>query len=411
MKLTNAAVKAARPTSRAYKLADDRGLFLFVAPSGLRSYRFKFRYQGREKLMTIGNAGDISLAQARDRRDAARAQLRDGVDPTAKAVAITKRTGPLDTFEPLARAWHEARRSRWSTVHADDVIASLELHVFPALGRLELSDIDAPAVLDLLQVLEARGSHETARRVRQRIAAVFGFAITRKLTRDNPAAIIADELEPRPAAKLQPALIVIEDARELLDAAERVAAAPAIKLASRLVALTAVRLAVARGATWCEFEGIDWTSDFVGPLQPLWRIPAARMKLKKAKKADPINEHLVPLSRQAVDVLRAARALAPAGELVFPGRCAPRPIGEAAIGDLYARAGFAGRHVPHGWRATYSTILNERRPSDRAAIDQALAHLPKKGPEVSKVEGAYNRARHLALRRELFQYWADILVD
>ena len=130
------------------------------------------------------------------------------------------------------------------------------------------------------------------------------------------------------------------------------------------------------------------------------------MKLAAAKKLDPKNDHLVPLSLQAVLVLRAARDLGHGAGLIFPGGDYAAPIGEAAIGDLYKRAGFAGRHVPHGWRATYSTIMNERRPDDRAAIDRALAHAAK-----DKVEASYNRALHLARRRELFQDWADILID
>lgn len=393
--LNNAAVKAARPMSRAYKLADDRGLFLFVAPSGLRSFRFKFRYKGREKLMTIGSAAEISLAEARDRRDAARAQLRRGEDPTAKVAAATDPTG----FEEIARAWHAHRRPRWSAVHATDVLASLERHVFPAIGALALGDIDALRVLDVVQQLEAQGSFETARRVRQRISGIFAFAIARKLSIDNPGAIIVDELQPRPAVMAQRALTDLDEARALLAAADAVDAAPAIKLASRFLALTGVRLAALRGAIWAEMVDLDGAD-------PQWRIPAARMKLPKAKKADSNNDHIVPLSRQAVAILAAARLQSDAGGLVFPGRGKNRPIGESSIGDLYARAGFGGRHVPHGWRATFSTIMNERRPGDRSAIDRALAHAG-----LSKVEAAYNRAQHLAHRRELFQDWADILID
>lgn len=190
--------------------------------------------------------------------------------------------------------------------------------------------------------------------------------------------------------------------RALFAAAEGTPAAPATRLAAQLLALTAVRLAAVRGATWSEFEDLDV------PGGAIWRIPAARMKLAKAKKADPSFEHIVPLSAPAVDALRAARAIAGprinADDLVFVGRAGARPISEAAIGEMYERAGFAGRHTPHGWRASFSTILNERFPDDQGAIDRALAHAPK-----NKVEAAYNRAQHLAKRRELFQRWGEIL--
>lgn len=405
--LTSAAVKAARPKDRAYKLADDRGLFLYVAPTGLRSWRMKFRYQGREQLLTFGKYPEISLTDARARRDDARVQLGRGENPAGtrqRALEVASSADAL-TFMSTARAWHAARRSRWSAVHAGDVLASLERHVFPAIGALALGDIDAPAVLELLQAVEHAGSIETARRVRQRISAIFAFAIARKMTTENPAAIVADELQPRPAARHQPALQDLAPARELLAAVMALAAAAIVKLASELLALTAVRLAAVRGATWAEFEGIDWDVAGDAPAA-LWRIPAARMKLTRTKKADSALEHLVPLSRAAVDVLHQARAIAggapgPA-ELVFRGRGGQ--IGKGAIGELYIRAGFAGRHVPHGWRATFSTIMNELYPDESAAIDRALAHSPK-----DKVEAAYNRSEQLARRRSLFDRWAALL--
>ena len=269
--------------------------------------------------------------------------------------------------------------------------------VFPAIGALPLAAIDAPTVLRVLREVEARGTLETARRLRQRISAVFAFAMSEGLTPADPAAIVTRALSPGAAPRRHRALLTIEPARALLAAVEQLDAAPAAKLASRLLALTAVRLACVRGAAWSEFEGLD------GP-DPVWRIPAARMKLTRRKKADPAAEHLVPLAPPAVEVLGAARRLAPDGDLVFPGRDGTRPLGEGAIGALYRRARFGDRHVPHGWRATFSTILNERWPEDRAIIDRALAHAPK-----DKVEAAYNRAEHLDRRRDLFVRWADLL--
>lgn len=288
-------------------------------------------------------------------------------------------------------------------MHAGDVLASLERDVFPAIGAMPVAAITVPVVLNALRSVESRGRVETARRLRQRISAVFGFAISEGVATQDPAAIVSRALAPTPAPRRQPALVDLDEARALVAAVQVVAAAPIAKLASQFLALTAVRLGALRGARWSEFEALDRAA-------PIWRVPAARMKLKQAKKADAGFDHIVPLSAQAVQVLRAARAIG--GEYAFaecnyafPGRGGKRPIGEGAIGTLYDQAGFAGRHVPHGWRATFSTIMNERFPEERAVIDLALAHAPK-----DKVEAAYNRAEHLGRRRRLFDRWAALLL-
>lgn len=394
--LTNAAVKAARPRAAAYKLADQGGLHLYVAPTGLRSWRWRFRLAGKEQLLTIGSFPDVSLDQARAARDLAREQLGRGEDPRqARAIDDPK----VRAFEYIARRWHAHKSPRWTAVHARDVMASLERDVFPALGSMPIGAVTVPVVLNALRLIEERGSLETARRVQQRISAVFAHAMAEDLIDNNPAAIVARALTPPAPARNHTALLRIEDARELLAAAELVDVAPAVKLASRFLALTAVRLAAARGARWEEIEDLD------GP-EPIWRVPAARMKMAAVKKLNPKNDHLVPLSRQAVELLRTARRSLSGDTtsgLIFAG-AAGRPIGEAAIGALYDRAGFAGRHVPHGWRATFATILNERFDGEHTAIDRALAHSPK-----DKVAAAYDRSDQLSRRRSLFQAWADEL--
>ena len=243
--------------------------------------------------------------------------------------------------------------------------------------------------------MEARGSIETARRIRQRISAVFAFAIAEGLAEQDPAAFVARALRPAPIARRQPALTDLDQARALLAACERAGGPPIIRLASRFLALTAVRIGALLGATWDEFEGLDGDA-------PLWRIPAERMKLKKARKADSANDHIVPLSPQAVAVLKAI------GENGYDTRSSRVfPIHAAAIGALYKRAGYAGRHVPHGWRACFSTIMNERFPLERAAIDLALAHAPR---GASESEAAYNRAQLLDQRRALFARWGEMLI-
>lgn len=409
--LTNAAVKAARPRAAAYKLADAGGLHLYIAPTGLRSWRWRFRVAGKEQLLTIGSFPDIGLDQARSARDQAREQLDRGEDPRQARAGDDPK---VRAFEYIARRWHAHKAPRWTAVHAGDVMASLERDVFPAIGAMPIASITVPVVLNALRLIEERGSLETARRVQQRISAVFAYAMAEDLVDANPAAIVARALTPPAPARNHAALLRIEDARELLAAAELVDVAPVVKLASRFLALTAVRLAAVRGARWEEIEDLDGDA-------PTWRVPAARMKMAAVKKLDAKNDHIVPLSRQAVTLLRVARDMhhhhanmhhdganmhhdgANMHGLIF-ARTAGRPIGEAAIGNTYKRAGFGGRHKPHGWRASFATILNERYPTEHVAIDRALAHSPK-----DKVAAAYDRSKQLAGRRRLFQAWADEL--
>ncbi|MBD8547911.1 tyrosine-type recombinase/integrase [Sphingomonas sp. CFBP 8760] len=403
--LTNAAVRTARSRDRAYKISDGGGMYLHVLPSGSKHYRLKFYLAGRECVMTIGGSHEISLVDARARRDAARALVNAGQDPREAAVCGMAQ---VRNFEDAARAWHAHARSGWTEVHAGEVMSSLQRDVFPVIGAMPLAAITAPVVLAALRSIEGRGSIKTARRVRQRVGFIFDFAEAEGWTEGNPAEKTLRALAPAPAAGRQPAIVDAAELRELLAAAERAVSPATVKLASQFLALTAVRLAAVRGARWIEIEGLDGDA-------PVWRVPAARMKLAVAKKNDSTHDHLVPLSAAAIAVLHQARAIAGDAGLIFSGETSDAPIGEGAIGRLYMRAGFAGRHVPHGWRASFSTILNEAMPGERGAIDRALGHVGAGEEEKEEginrgVEGAYNRAQHLPRRRRLFDEWASILM-
>lgn len=403
--LTNATVKAARARSRPYKIFDERGLHLLVRPSGRMTWRVKYRLQGREQLLTIGCYPDVALNDARAQCDVAHEAIARGEKPRPRSDARAR----AYLFEDAAAAWCALRAEGWTEVHAADVRTSLERDVFPAIGAMPIGTIESRDIVVLLRTIERRGAGETARRVRQRISGVFALAVSEGLADRDPAAIVGGALRSTSAGGRHPALEDVDDARALLAAAELVIGAPAAKLASRYLALTAVRLAAVRGAQWSEIEDLDGAA-------PLWRVPAARMKLRKALKATPAGDHLVPLSAAAVAVLRAARANlhrddADCDALIFPGRPG-RPIGEGAIGALYARTAFAGRHVPHGWRASFSTIMNERFPLEREAIDRALGHALKDADgKAAKVEGAYNRSAQLEARRSLFDRWGALLTD
>lgn len=395
--LKPAAARAARPGPRAYRLADGAGLYLEVRPTSLKFWRMRWRDQaGREQLLTFGQFPEISIEAARARRDQARAAIAAGDDPRGRTLQIRN-------VEPAFRAWHARRAPGWTEVHAADVLASLENDVFPAIGAAELDAVTPPAVLELLEEVEARGAIATARRVRQRIEEAFAFAKAKGWASiENPAAEVGAALANAPAEGRQAALVDVAEIRALMAAVDELTAAPALILAHRFLALTGVRLAALRGARWDEIE-----ADAGGPV---WRVPAARMKLAAKHKGDAARDHLVPLSAAAAAVLHQAANLqrgdANSHDLIFCGRGGAAPIGAGALGELYARAGFAGRHVPHGWRASFSTVMNRRRREDRFEIDRTLGHQAK---GMTKVERAYNRAQHLELRRSILEEWAAVI--
>jgi integrase len=399
--LTDTQIRKAKPAEKAYKLADGEGLHLYVSPAGGKLWRYRYKIDGAEKLLSIGPYPTVGLAEARSARDAARVDLREGRDPTLvkKQRRLVTAAMNADTFEALAREWHALQTSTWVPQHAHDVMRSLERDVFPAIGRHPIRQITAPEVLKVLRDIEGRQAKDIARRVRQRISAVFVYAIASGRGETDPAAVVAGAMAPIKRGR-QPAITDLDKAREILAKVEATPSHPVTRLAMRFIALTAVRPGTLATTPWSDFASLDAEA-------PVWQIPAERMKLLLHLKDDEARDHLVPLSMQALETIRALRTLTGAGPLVFPNtRHAHKPMSENALGYLLNRAGYHHRHVPHGWRSTFSTVMNERFPADRAVIDLMLAHTPK-----DKVEGAYNRAAYLERRRELAQLWADLIME
>nr|WP_089221135.1 integrase arm-type DNA-binding domain-containing protein [Sphingomonas laterariae] len=416
MALTDSQARKAPAKEKDYKLADSGGLYLFVTTRGFKSWRLKYRFGAKEKRLVIGPYPEISLAKAREARDDARRLLRDHRDP-----AIEERKRKLAAhaaagapFEVVARQWHGLQVPRWSAVQTRKVIQAFERDVFPDLGKLPLAEIDGPMILKILRRVEKRGAIDTAKRIRQHISAVFQFGMAESLCSIDPAAGIKKGLMPTPRGGKQPALKTVREARQLLKDMEAGTSGALTKIASRLLALTAVRPGVIRAAEWSEFEGIDWDKPEEAAPDAIWRISAERMKLELDDKGDEAFEHIAPLPHQAVALLHAARRLSGTYPYLFPSvRSTRTPMSENTIGYMYSRNGYSGRHVPHGWRSTFSTIMNERavkqkNEADRAIIDAMLAHKPK---GVSSSEMAYNRAMHMARRRELAQEWADLITE
>lgn len=404
--LSDAKVRAAKPRPKSYKLSDANCLYLLVTPAGGKLWRWNYSYDGKQKSMAFGAYPLVALAHARTKRDEAYTVLCEGHDPgVAKRLKIAANLeAGRQTFERTAREWHANAKAQWATIHAKDIIRSLERDVFPTIGALPIAQLTPPLILAVLREIESRGAIETAKRVRQRISAVFVYAIAQGIAQTDPAEKLGAVLKPLRKGR-QPAITELNSLKKMILAAEDDYARPVTRLALRLLALTAVRPSELRGAQWDEFEDLNGK-------EPLWRIPSARMKGDLDRKDDVNGDHLVPLTPQAIAVLKVIWPLTGGGDLVFPSnRHTHKPMSENAIGYLLNRAGYHGHHVPHGFRAAFSTIMNEwaerhGKDHDRKVIDLMLAHVPKE-----RVEGAYNRAAYLPRRRELAGIWSSLISD
>ena len=387
--LTATAVRNARPGDKPQKLYDEKGLFLLITPAGGKCWRFKYRHGGKEKLLALGTWPAVSLAQAREARDVARALLAEGRDPAdaRKADKLARRRADEHSFEAVAREWHGRQAAQWSASHAGGVLRQLESNAFPALGHRPLAEIEPPELLACARMIEARGAHDLAHRVLAVCGQVFRYGVATGRCARDPTADLRGALTPH-KARHQPA-VRPEDLPELLRRVEgydREAGGDTLtRMALQLMALTFVRTSELIGARWEEFD----------PDAGLWAIPAARMKMRA--------EHLVPLSRQALERLAALRPVGGGSAFLFPGRHRDKPMSNNTMLFALYRLGYKGRMTGHGFRAVASTVLNEA--GFRAdVIERQLAHC-----ERDAVRGAYNRAEYLPERRELMQWWADYL--
>ncbi|MES1974286.1 MAG: integrase arm-type DNA-binding domain-containing protein [Pseudomonadota bacterium] len=406
-----------------YKLRDSGGLYLYVTKAGLKSWRLKYRFDGKEKLLVLGRFPDMKTVAAREARDIAKKLLSEGKDPSlhAKRVKLANIVRAGETFELFARQWYEKQKSQWKEVHAKDVITSMEKDLFPDLGQHPITEINEAMLLATLRKVEKRGAIETARRLRQRAERVFKFAKVSGAGNGNPADGLDEVMMPVPPGKRWPAIVDIVHLRELVRDVDRAGANPVTRLASRFMGLTGQRPGMIRTMPWSEFHGIDWLDPNAPVDEAMWIIPPQRMKIEFKLRDDDDFTHRVPLAPQTVEVLRAVRRLTGRGTLVFPNnRDATTALSENSVGYLYNRKGYKGQHCPHGWRSSFSTIMNElaeRRfrelgfdertlNPDRLIIDYMLAHRPT---GMSATEFKYNRARFMPRRREIAIEWADML--
>lgn len=403
--LSDVEIRNTKPKLKPFKLSDGNQPYLAVTPKGAKLWRMNFVYDGKEKTLSFGPYPLIGLSLARQMRDDARKLLLNGVDPAAakrQQVQALIESSRL-TFAVVATEWFELNRAKWAIRHGNDVLRSLKRDAFPHIGKIPIGELTPPKIVETLRLVEDREAIETAKRLRQRISGVFGYAIAAGYVDRDPSEKVDAALKPLPRKGHQPAITDLATLTKMLSDVEDEYARGITRLAVRFIALTAVRPGELRGARWEEFEGLDGD-------KPLWRIPAERMKGDLDRKSEIGGDHLAPLAHQSVAILKVARELLGKRDLVFPNdRDVRRPMSENAIGYLINRAGYRGRHVPHGFRASFSTIMNEwanreGEPGDRDVIDMMLAHVPR-----NKVEIAYNRVGYMPRRRELAQIWADML--
>ena len=385
--LTDTKVRTTKPTEKPQKLFDGGGLFLLVTPTGGRLWRFKYRFGGSEKLLSIGTYPETSLAEARQRRDQASALLANGIDPSeTKKAQKAAGNQETETFEIIAREWYAKFSPSWATSHAKTTIRRLELFIFPWLGARPVKTITAPELLAALRRIEAKGALETAHRVKQVCGQVFRYAIATGRAERDPSGDLRGAIPPASGKHMA----TITDPKEiagLLRSIDDYRGGIVTRCALQLAPLVFVRPGELRQAEWSEFN-LETAE---------WRIPAEKMKAGAV--------HIVPLSRQALDILREIHPLTGHGRYVFPSpRTDSRPMSSNAILSALRRMGYAKDEMSgHGFRSMASTLLNEQG-WNRDAIERQLAHA-----ERNSVRAAYNYAEFMPERKKMMQAWADYL--
>jgi integrase len=395
MGLTIKEIDGAKPKDKPYKLTDGGGLCLLIAPSGAKLWRWRYYFAGKEKMMALGEYPLITLKEARERHSEARKALANGIDPMAERKAEgeakqkeseARQREEENSFENVARDWWKWWLIGKSPRHADTTMRRMEADVFPAYGHKSINAVTAADVRQLMIAVEKRDARDVAKRIHETTSQIFRFAIARDIASRNPAA----DFKPRDilaeAQTENRARVDTKDLPELLVKIDDYNGDVITRFAMKLMAYTFVRTSEEIEAPWSEFD-LD---------EARWTIPAERMKMK--------TPHIVPLSRQAVEVLRALKQITGNGPFVFAGaRDKKKPISNNTI--LYAlyRLGYRDRMTGHGFRGLASTILNEHE-FDEAHIELQLAHTKR-----NKVAAAYNHAKYLKQRTEMMQWWADYL--
>lgn len=386
--LTDREISSAKPEEKQYALFDGKGLLLLVMPQGGKLWRFKYSFAGKQKLLSMGSYPEISLADARQRRDEARKQVAHGVDPGAVRHAQKQAdTSETETFEVIACEWHTKFSPKLSPGHATKLMSALNRDLFPWLGPRPIKDLKAFELLKTLHRIEERGALETAHRMRGLLGQIFRYAVATGRAERDPAVDLRGAL-PQPHSTHLSAITDPKEVAHLLRAIEGYDGFFIVRCALRLAPLFFVRPGELRHAEWSEFD-LDEAS---------WNIPGSKMKMKEA--------HLVPLSSQAVEILKELQPLTGSSRFLFPSaRSFSRPMSENTVNAALRRMGYTKDVMTgHGFRAMARTILDEVLLQRPELIEHQLAHAVR-----DPLGRAYNRTAHLTERRVMMQKWADYL--
>ena len=388
MPLNDTLIRGLKAEARARKYFDGGGLFLFIPTNGSKLWRMAYRFEGKSKLLSFGDYPTLSLKDARERREAAKKLLAQGIDPSEhkREERKARLTAQRDSFQNIAREWHETRLAEFSEKHRGTVMYRLETYIFPGIGAKHIAKLDTQDILAVVKPLEQKGCYETSRRLLQIINQVFRYAIVTGRAKHNIAADLRGALRPRKVTHRAALVEPIKVGQLLRDIDAYEGYFPLI-CALKLAPLVFTRPTELRAAQWKEFDLDDKE----------WRIPAERMKMRR--------QHIVPLSTQAVCILEDLYDVTGDGTYLFPStRTATRPISDATMLNALRRMGYQKQEMSvHGFRSIASTLLNELG-YNRDWIERQLAH-----GETNGVRAAYNYAEYLPERRRMMQEWADYL--
>lgn len=388
MALTDVKIRNLKPKDKIYKESDEKGLYLQISPNGSKHWKLKYRYDGKEKKLSFGSYPAVKLADARRKRDEAKALLADEIDPSIhkKERKLARQMGAENSFELIALEWHAKNINAWTQDHGKRILVRLQKDIFPWLGKCGITDIKAPELLKALERIQNRGALETAHRALQNCSQVFRYAVITGRAEHDITANLRGALAPV-KTRNHASITNPNEICNLLKAIDGYQGYFVTKCALRLSPLFFVRPGELRQAEWSEFN--FETKE--------WRIPAHKMKMRE--------QHIVPLSTQAIAVLDELRPYTGDGKYLFPSiRTPTRPMSNNTINSALRRLGYTNDEMtPHGFRSMACTLLNEQG-WNRDAIERQMAHA-----ERNSVRASYNYAEHLNIRREMMQAWADYL--
>lgn len=399
MALTDAKIRAAKPDEKPYKLADSGNMFLLVHPNGSRYWRLRYRHLGKEKTLALGQYPEVSLSEARDKRDEARKLISDGIDPCEQRRAKKGAPEAVNTFELVARQWHKSNK-KWSEAHSEKVLKSLEGHVFPYIGLRDITTLRTPDLLVPVKAAETKEIYEIAARLQQRITAIMRYAAQSGIISYNPAVDMSGALttvkrQHRPA-------LALNRISELLERLDTYRGQPLTRLATKLTLLIFIRSSELRFARWSE---IDFEKS-------MWTIPPERKPIEGVKYSHRGSkmrtEHLVPLSTQALNILQQIHTISGEYDLIFTGDHNPwKPMSENTVNNALRLMGYDTKIdvCGHGFRAMACSSLIESGLWSKDAVERQMSHM-----ERNSVRAAYiHKAEHLDERKLMLQWWANFL--